>query len=340
VRGLGARERLEQVAIVLAGAVPHWARALLRRPRPQDDSLEPDFASLLGLTERLGWPPTERLSVAAARREFRRQQDVLAFGRPRVGAVAAVTVPGGDAPLDARLYLPRGAPAHGPLLLYLHGGGWVLGCAAESDSLCRWIARQAGVRVLAISYRLAPEAPFPAALEDAHSALRWINEEAAGLGADPGRVAIGGDSAGGNLAAAVAREASSSLAAQFLLYPITDVSHEHPSYATADGPALTAAQMRWFRRHYLPRESDAMDARASPLLADDLSRLPPTYVAVAGHDPLRDEGLSYAARLQEAGVLVTLAYHARQAHGFGDYAGAVPSARAALREACHWLRAI
>jgi acetyl esterase len=340
VRRLGARGRLEQVALALAGALPHSARARRGRSSPEDDSLEPDFAGVLGLTERLGWPAVERMSVPAARREFQRQQDVLAFRRPRVGAVAAVTVRGGEAPLDARLYVPRDAPARGPLLLYLHGGGWVLGCAAHSDLLCRWIARRAGVRVLAISYRLAPEARFPAALEDAQSAVRWVNEEAAGLGADPGRVAIGGDSAGANLAATVAREASGSLAAQFLLYPITDVSREHPSYATADGPVLTAAQMRWFRRHYLPRESDAMDARVSPLLADDLSRLPPAYVAVAGHDPLRDEGLSYAARLREAGVLVTLAYHARQAHGFGDYAGAVPSARAALRDACHWLRAI
>lgn len=216
----------------------------------------------------------------------------------------------------------------------------MLGYARDSDTLCRWIAREARVRVLSISYRLAPEAPFPAALEDAHSALRWVHEEAAGLGADTGRIAIGGDSAGANLAASVAREASGSLAAQFLLYPITDVSREHPSYATAGGPALSGAQMRWFRGHYLRRESDAMDARASPMLAGDLRGLPPAYVVVAGHDPLRDEGLAYAARLSEAGVLVTVAYHARQAHGFADYAAVVPSARAALREACHWLRAI
>jgi acetyl esterase len=340
VRRLGARGRLEQVALVLAGALPHWARALLGRPRPVGDSLERDFAGVLRLSERLGWPALERLSVPAARREFQRQQGILAFRPPRVGAVAAVTVPGAEAPLDARLYVPRGAPARGPLLLFLHGGGWVLGCARDSDTLCRWIAREARVRVLSISYRLAPEAPFPAALEDAHSALRWVNEEAARLGADPGRVAIGGDSAGANLAATVAREASGVLAAQFLLYPITDVSREQPSYGTAGGPALSAAQMRWFRAHYLRSESDATDARASPLLADDLSGLPPAYMAIAGHDPLRDEGLCYAARLREAGVLVTLAYHARQAHGFADYAAVVPSSRAALREACHWLRAI
>ena len=340
MRRLGARGWLEQTALVLAGARPHSARLLRGRQRPDDDSLEADFAGVLRVGERLRWPAFERLSVAAARREFRRQQDVFAFRPPRVGAVAAVTVRGAEGPLDARLYVPSGAPAGGPLLLHVHGGGWVLGSAADADTLCRWIAREAEVRVLAISYRLAPEAPFPAALEDAHSALAWVHEEAARLGVDTGRVAIGGDSAGANIAAAVAQEASGLVAAQFLLYPITDVSREHPSYATAGGPALSAAQMRWFRAHYLPGESDAMDPRASPLLAGDLSGLPPAYIAIAGHDPLRDEGLAYAVRLREAGVLVTLAYHARQAHGFADYAPVVPSSRAALREACHWLRAM
>jgi acetyl esterase/lipase len=333
------RERLEQVALAVAGALP-TAHPLLARGWAQDNNLEPDLANVLGLSERLGWPAVEHLSVADARREFHREQNVLAWRRPRLGAVAAVTVRGAQGPLDARLYIPRGAPRSGPLLVYLHGGGWVLGCAADSDVLCRWIAREAAVRVLTVSYRLAPEAPFPAALDDARAALRWVRGEALRLGADPGRIAVGGDSAGANLAAGVAREASRSLAAQLLLYPITDVSRERPSYATADGPLLTAAQMRWFRGHYLPRESDAFDVGASPLLAEDLNGLPPAYVAVAGHDPLRDEGLSYADRLRDAGVSVTLGFHERQVHGFGDYAATVPSARAALHDACHWLRAI
>jgi acetyl esterase len=333
-------ERLGRAALAIAGALPTPAHVLLARGEGQDDALEPDFANVLRLIERLGWPEVERLSVPQARREFHRQENVLAVRRPRVGAVAAVTVLGGTGPLDARLYIPRDAPDWGPLLLYLHGGGWVLGCAADSDALCRWIVRYAAVRVLTVSYRLAPEATFPAALEDVHATLRWVHEEATGLGADRGHIAIGGDSAGANLAAVVAREAEGVLAAQLLLYPVTDLSREHPSYTAADGPVLTAAQMRWFRGHYLRSDNDALDARASPLLAEDLSRLPRTYVAVAAHDPLRDEGLSYADRLGDAGVPVTLAFHARQAHGFGDFAATVPSARAALRNACHWLRVI
>jgi acetyl esterase len=316
------------------------AHRLVARGDASTEGLEPDFANVLRLIDRLRWPALERLSLPDARREFHRQQRVLAPRRPRVAAVRDMTVSGSEGPLDARLYVPPHAPETGSLLLYLHGGGWLLGCAEDSDALCRLIAREAAVRVLTLSYRLAPEAPFPAAVDDAHSALRWVRREAGALGADPPRVIVGGDSAGANLAAAVALEAAGPPAAQLLLYPITDISREHASYATADGPVLTAAQMRWFRGHYLVRESDALDPRASPLRAEDLNRLPPTYVAVAGHDPLRDEGLAYAARLQDAGVPVTLAFHSRQAHGFGDFAAAVPSARTALRDACRWLGAM
>ena len=316
------------------------AHRLIAGDQAGPEALEPDFANVLRLIDRLRWPALERLPLPDARREFHRQQQVLASHRPRVAAVRDIAVAGADGPLDARLYVPAIAPETGPLLLYLHGGGWVLGCAEDSDPLCRLIAREAAVRVLAISYRLAPEAPFPAALDDVHSALSWTRREAVALGADRSRLAVGGDSAGANLAAVVAREAAGPPAAQLLLYPVTDLSREHPSYATADGPVLTAAQMRWFRGHYLVRESDGLDPRASPLLAEGLNRLPPTYVAVAGHDPLRDEGLAYAARLRKAGVPVTLAFHSRQAHGFGDFAAAVPSARAAVREACRWLGAI
>ena len=316
------------------------AHRLVARGEPGPDGLAPDFANVLRLIDRLRWPALERLSLPDARREFQRQERVLALRRPRVAAVREMTVAGGEGLVDARLYLPANAPQTGPLLLYLHGGGWVLGRAEDSDALCRLITRDAAVRVLAISYRLAPEAPFPAALGDAHAALRWVRCESVALGADPSRVAVGGDSAGANLATVVAREAAGPLAAQVLLYPITDLSREHPSYATADGPVLTAAQMRWFRGHYLVRDSDGLDPRASPLLAEDLSGLPPTYVAVAGHDPLRDEGLAYAARVRDAGVPVTLAFHPHQAHGFGDFTATVPSAKAALHEACRWLGAV
>ena len=221
-------------------------------------------------------------------------------------------------------------------MLYLHGGGWVLGSPASYDGLCCFLARHSGMRVLSASYRLAPEHPFPAAVDDAHSALQWTLANAASLGAT--RVGVGGDSAGGNLAAVLAREAGERLAFQFLLCPVTDLSREHPSYGTyADGPFLTADQMRWFRAHYLAGDEDGRDPRASPLLADDLAGMAPTYLAVAGFDPLCDEGLAYATRLREAGNELTVALHDGQVHGFAELTMASPSARAATIEACRWL---
>jgi acetyl esterase len=212
----------------------------------------------------------------------------------------------------------------------------VFGSPATHDGVCRFLARHARMRVLSASYRLAPEHRYPAAVDDAHAALEWTLANAQGLGAD--RVGVGGDSAGGNLATVVAAARREQVAFQLLLYPVTDLSREHPSYATfADGPLLTARQMRWFRSHYLAREGDAFDPRASPLLADDLAGAPPAYLALAGFDPLYDEGSAYGSRLRAAGVDATVASHTGQAHAFAELTAASPSARAALRQACRWL---
>ena len=213
----------------------------------------------------------------------------------------------------------------------------MFGSPATHDGLCRLIALHGQVRVLSASYRLAPEHRFPAAVEDVRAALRWT---LANLAAPEGdRVGVGGDSAGANLATVLAGEASDTLAFQLLFYPITDLSREHPSYATfADGPILTARQMRWFRSHYLARETDARDPRASPLLAPSLSGMSPAYVALAGCDQLYDEGVAYGDRLREAGVEVSLADHRGQAHAFAELTRASRSARAALLQACAWVR--
>jgi acetyl esterase len=213
----------------------------------------------------------------------------------------------------------------------------VCGSLDTHDARCRFIARHARMRVLSASYRLAPEEPFPAAVEDALTALDWTLARAGELGA--GRVGVGGDSAGGNLAAVLARERREQVSFQLLLYPVTDLSREHPSYgAFADAPFLPAAEMRRFRGLYLESEADASDPRCSPLLASDLAGLPPAYLALAGFDPLYDEGAAYAVRLRDAGVEVTLASFERQLHGFTGIADASPSARAAVCDACRWLR--
>jgi acetyl esterase len=325
----------------VAGALPLPVHRALagRRDERVGRRLEPDLVVLLGLLDRFGWPDFAELDPASARAEIEREARVLAPRRDRSVSMTDLDVPGAAGTLPARLYVPAGAPPLGPLLLYLHGGGWVFGSPATYDGVCRFIARHAHVRVLSASYRLAPEHRFPAAVEDAIAVLDWTLAGADRLGAD--RVGVGGDSAGGNLATVAARARAERLAFQLLVYPVTDLSREHPSYATfADGPLLTAAQMRWFRSHYLASEEDARDPRASPLLADELAGMPSTYLALAGFDPLHDEGAAYGARLRESGVETTVAPNRGQAHAFAELTRASPTARSALAHACRWLAAL
>jgi acetyl esterase len=333
------RPRAQRLALRAIGALPaRLARALGGTGRECEGArLEPDLELLLRLLDRFGWPDFADLDPAAARAEIEREADVFRSSwiiLPPAGRSRTVALPGGH----ARLHVPPGAAPGGPLLVWFHGGGFVFGWPAGQDGLCRHLARRAGVRVLAPQYRLAPEHRFPAAVDDALAAHAWARAHAEELGADPERVGVGGDSAGGCLAAVVAREASPRPRLQLLLYPITDLARESGSYAThAEAPMLTRRQMRWFRGHYLASEADARDPRASPLLATDLAGLPPALVAVAGFDPLRDEGLAYARALRGAGSPATVAYHPGQLHAFAELAGASRSARAALDEVCVWL---
>lgn len=316
-----------------AGALP--ATLARRLAGPADAALDPDLALLLRLTGRLRWPELERMTAPAAQAEVRREAAVLAGRRPRA-EVRTLQVAGADGALAARLYKACGDS----LLVWLHGGGWVVGDLDTHDALCRRLARASGASVLAVDYRRAPAARFPAAAEDAVAAVRWAQGHAAALGMDPAAVGVGGDSAGGNLAAVAALALRDAVTFQVLLYPITDVSHEHGSYADfADGPWLTAPLMHWFRTHYVPGGADLRDPRLSPLLAGDLSGAPPAYVGVAGHDPLRDEGLAYARRLEQAGNEVVLDFLPAQMHGYAELAGVSRSARAATLRAAHWVRA-
>jgi acetyl esterase len=229
-----------------------------------------------------------------------------------------------------------------PLLVYYHGGGWVIGDLETHDAPCRFIAANAGTQVLAVDYRLAPEHPFPAAVEDALAAYAWAtgHPDDPPLAAD--RVAVGGDSAGANLAAAVcmqARGGGPPPAMQLLIYPVTECSRELPSRQLfREGFLLTRRDMAYFEDRYLPPGIERGDPRVSVLQADDLSGLPPAYVATAGFDPLRDEGEAYAERLREAGVQVALRRHPGLVHTFANLTAICPSARQAMLEACGALR--
>jgi len=294
--------------------------------------LEPDVQLLLRLLSLAGNRELAASDPASARAEMRRVTELSPA--PAGGeTVLPVAIPGPAGSIPARLYRPA-LPAPRALVVWYHGGGWVVGDLDTHDGACRFLCASTGASVLSVDYRLAPEHRFPAAVDDAFAAFRWAAANAASLGADPARVAVAGDSAGGNLAAVVSRlavrEGGPRPVAQMLVYPVTDVSTKHPSYRLfSEGFLLSEADMDWFKGHYLPSEDAARDPRVSPLLAEDLEGLPPAIVLTAGFDPLRDEGEAYARRLERAGVRVHLRRADGQIHGFFSLASMLPSARGA-----------
>jgi len=263
--------------------------------------------------------------------------------RPEVASVEDLEVPGPVGAIPVRVYRPsqrEGLPA----LVYFHGGGWAI-CSIEThDPTCRQLANAAECVVVSVDYRLAPEHPFPAAPEDCYAALGWVARHAGSLGADARRLAVGGDSAGGNLAAVVAQIARDrrgpALCHQLLVYPVTDHAFDTPSYAeNAQAPILTRDGMRFFWDAYLARAEDGANPYASPLRAKELSGLPPAHVITAEFDPLRDEGEAYAARLAEAGVPVRCDRYDGMVHGFFGFTEMIERAREAVAGAADELRA-
>lgn len=238
--------------------------------------------------------------------------------------------------VPVRLYRPNDRTDLG-LLVYYHGGGWVLGGLESHDDVCRRLANAMGHAVLSVDYRLAPEHPFPAPLTDSLNALRWAHDNASTLGIDPSRIAVGGDSAGGNLAAVVAQLQPVELRYQMLIYPVTDARRGSQSYLdNADGYRLTAASMKWFCDHYLSGDHGSEDdPRVSPLCAPDSAFFgaPPALVITAEYDPLRDEGEQYAQRLVAAGVPCTLTRYYGQIHGFFSMSAFVDDAPQAIAQA-------
>ncbi|MFY7857552.1 MAG: alpha/beta hydrolase [Rubrivivax sp.] len=291
-------------------------------PVPPGPALDPQARALLDLMIERQVPAVHTLSPDEARRLYRERRFFTQPDPPAVGEVRELSVPGPAGDIPCRLYTPqaRGAGLL-PVLLYFHGGGWVIGDLDTHDVLCRQLCEGAGVAVLSVDYRLAPEHRFPAAVDDCAALVPWLRDHGAAQGLDASRHALGGDSAGGNLAAVVAlmaRDAGWPAARlQLLIYPATDMRAVAPSHATrAQGYLLTADSLAYYRGHYTPDPATWADWRASPLLAPDLGRLPPALVLTAGFDPLCDEGRQYADALSAAGNRVQYVGFERQIHGF------------------------
>jgi acetyl esterase len=310
-------------------------------------ALDADAESVLEMVRRAGRPSFEAVSVAEARALFLGGREILTPDPAPVAEIRELVMTGPDGgKLALRLYRAAGAAAEArlPALVFFHGGGWVVGDLETHDPLCRHLANAAGCAVVAVGYRLAPEHKFPAAVEDCQAATEWLAANAAALGIDGARLAVGGDSAGGNLAAVVALLARDRraplLCAQLLLYPALDFAMNHGSHRRfAEGHLLTLATMRWFAEAYIRGPQDIADWRASPLRAPDLSGLPPAYVLTAGYDPLCDEGTAYARRLEESGVPVRHRHLPGQIHGFLLMGKIVRAAGPALDEIAAELRA-
>jgi acetyl esterase len=281
--------------------------------------LHPQAQALLRLIQEKGVPATHTLSPQEARAVYRERRAFTQPDPPQVGAVRDVQADG----IPLRSYRPRGAAADAvlPVLVYYHGGGWVIGDLDTHDTLCRELCNLSGCAVIAVDYRMGPEHRFPAAVEDALAAARWVRANAAALKVDPARLAVGGDSAGGNLAAVVALAARDAgdlpIAFQLLIYPATDQRRGSPSHTSnGQGYLLTKETMDYFHDHYISDRAHDLDWRASPLLHANLANLPPAFVLTAGFDPLRDEGLQYADALSAAGNRASLVNFERQIHGF------------------------
>jgi len=285
--------------------------------------LHPQAQAFIDLLVQRGIPPTHTLTPADARKFYRERRAVTQPDPGEVAEVRELQADGAQGPIPLRLYRPLGAAASAvlPVLVYYHGGGWTIGDLDTHDTLCRALCNGSGCAVVAVDYRMGPEHRFPAAVDDVLAATRWVRREAAALGVDAARLAVGGDSAGGNLAAVVAIAARDAgdlpIAYQLLIYPATDMRRVHPSHVSnGQGYVLTSDTIGYFHDHYITDAAQDLDWRASPLLREDLAGLPPALVLTAGYDPLRDEGLDYARALTAAGNRASYVCFERQIHGF------------------------
>jgi len=299
--------------------------------------LHPQAKALLELIERVGLPPTHTLSPADARAMYRERRFFTQPATPDMASVVELRADGPHGTIALRVYRPMGSASDEalPVLVYFHGGGFVIGDLDTHDVLCRELCNGSGCAVVAVDYRMGPEHRFPSAVDDCLAATRWVHDHAAALAVDASRLAVGGDSAGANLAAVVALAARNAgdpaIAFQLLIYPATDARRGSASHVTnGQGYLLTRETISYFHDHYITEPAHDLDWRASPLLHDDLSKLPPALLITAGYDPLRDEGLAYSNRLTEAGNRVTHICFERQIHGFITMGKVIDEANAAV----------
>jgi acetyl esterase len=300
--------------------------------------LHPQARALLDLIEQRGVAPMQSLSPVEARLFYRDRRALTQPDAPPMAEVAELSAEGPHGAIALRLYRPErrsDAPAPLPVLVYFHGGGWTIGDLDTHDVLCRELANASRCAVVSVDYRMGPEHRFPAAVDDCLAATRWVRREAQALGLDASRLAVGGDSAGGNLAAVVAIAARDSgtlpICYQLLIYPATDMRRGHASHTSnATGYLLERETISYYHDNYIDDPAHDLDWRASPLLCDDLSRLPPALVLTAGFDPLRDEGLEYADALVAAGNRATYVCFERQIHGFITMGRVLEEAHAAV----------
>ena len=309
--------------------------------------LDPDAAAVYKAFQEAGRPPYETLTAPEAREFYMAARFVSNPDPPELQSVEPLSIPAPYGAIPARTYTPkklRKTSGLAPCLVFFHGGGWVIGNLDTHDVVCRKLAEEGELIVISVDYRLAPEHKFPAAVDDSIIATKWIAANGAELGIDPSRLIVGGDSAGGNLAAVVSLtardEGGPDIAGQLLIYPSTDMSRKHASHKQAETSILlTHSVIVWFLNHYLG-DADIADWRASPARAKSLANLPPAYVLTVGGDPLRDEGDEYAARLKEAGVGVTYRHFAGQFHGFFTMGKLLNQANIAVGEIAAWLKAL
>ena len=308
--------------------------------------LDPDAAIVHKAFQEAGRPAYETLTAPEAREYYMQARVVSNPEPPELLSVKPLSIPASHGAIQARIYTPkqlRKKDGLAPCLVFFHGGGWVIGNIETHDVVCRMLADEGELIVISVDYRLAPEHRFPAAVDDAITATKWVAANARQLGIDASRLSVGGDSAGGNLAAVVAldaRENGPKLAGQMLVYPATDFGRTHPSHSEPETSILlTHTVITWFANHYLDG-ADINDWRASPLRARTLSGLPPAYVLTAGADPLRDEGNEYAARLKQAGVAVNYRHFPGQFHGFFTMGKLLNQANVAVSDIATWLKGL
>ena len=321
-----------------------WVNILAGAPITVDGrTLDGRTQWFLELLARSGQPPTHKMSVADARAEYDAFLPALGGRAAPVGEIVDRTIDGPAGRLRVRIYRPPGTVVRLlPAILYFHGGGWVVGSLEGYDLACRYICARSGCAVIAVDYRLAPEHKFPAALDDALAAFRWLSAGAISLGVDPARIIVAGDSAGATIATVLARLARHETpppCLQWLFYPATDLAMDSASYGSCgEGFMLSRLDMEWVRAHYLNSLDEVADPRVSPLRADDLAGVAPALIYTAGFDPLRDEGRAYADKLTAAGVKTIHREFESLIHGFLGMRGALQASARAMDDAVAGLR--